>query len=119
MAKKKSNKFVFKGFIPVHLTVDQLHQLETFGQGDPSELDDHITVIIEHGWKIGFSYNDFTGASMASLTCKDEASIYYGYCFTLQHAEISRMALACRWIVEDGAIQEQIVIPDTGKQYQW
>lgn len=119
MSKKKSNKFEFKGFISVFLTDMQLMELENWGKGTPQELEDHLVVIIEHGYKIGFSFNDYTGAKMVALTCKDQGSVYYGYCFTLQHAEIGRLALACRWIVEDAVVTEAIPLPEESKKYQW
>lgn len=119
MPKKKSNKFEFRGFINLVFDGEKIQALEAYQASVNSDLADNLTVIAEYGHKVAISFNDYTGTLSIALTIKDSTSAYYGYCITLQHRDVNRLGVACRWLTEEGMPQGMIPLPDEGDKYDW
>ncbi len=116
---KTAVKFEFRGFVNLAFTAGELATLEDWLIHGKPDAGDCIQVLLEAGYKIGFSYDDYHDTNQVALTCKDLASIYTGYCFTFKHNDPIRSILICRWLYDSYLKNEDYQIkPDKGK-FDW
>lgn len=116
---RNGSKFVFKGFINLEFTSEDKNTFSSLLERDGPDLEDSIVTLIESGYKLGFSYDDYHGVNQVALTCKDHASMYFGFCFTFKHASPARSAFACRWFYDTYLKPELYPLPDVKSKYDW
>ena len=122
MAKKKGSKngkFEFKGFKNLAFTDTELSQFELYLSTTSEDLDDAIVTLVECGYKLGYSYDDYHGTYAAALTCKDVGSSYYGWIFTLKNSSPTRLAMAFRWFYDAYLKDELYSLEEPVSKYEW
>lgn len=117
--KSKAKKFEFKGFHNLEFTPDQRqsisHWMKTFGE----EPTDAAVVLVEAGYKVSIGYDDYHSTYQVSLTCKDTASTYCGYCFTLKHNDIGRGLLILRYVYDSQLKDEVMPLDQPPGDFDW
>lgn len=115
----KLPKFEFKGFVNLEFTHAEKQLLSDWEASGLWEVGDCIQVLLEAGYKLGFSYDDYHGTNQVSLTCKDLGSIYAGHCFTFKHNDPVRSISICRWFYDSFLKHEDYRVETTGRKFDW
>ena len=117
--KKKTDKFVFKGFINLSFSVSQREMLKVWQDGPDRDPGDCLQTLLESGYKVGFSYDDYHGTNQVALTCRDPGSSYFGYCFTFKHNDPMRSLVIVRWFYDAFLKDEAYIVEDNTDELDW
>jgi len=118
-SKKKSDKFEFKGFINLEFSADERSEILSSAADFGETGFEAAVILVESGYKIGFSYDDYHGVVQGTLTCRDPGSKYYGYCFTLRHVEIGRIVQVFRYFYDNQLKSELYAMKEQNKAFDW
>ncbi len=121
MPRKKSRalKFEFKGFVNLEFTEAQKDAIQEWMQAFDETGADSIVVLVEAQWKVGISWDDYHSAYQVSATCKQAGSKYWGYCFTLKHADVTRGLWILRYVYDSQLKEELYRLDEPVKSYDW
>lgn len=93
MARRQAQsgkKFKFKGFINVEFTNEEKDAISQHIIAFEPQAEDSLVVLVEAGYKVSFSWDEYHSVNQVALTCRDSGSKYYGYVITLKHSDIFR-----------------------------
>lgn len=117
--KKVPVKFEFKGFENINFTSEERVVVSTWIDTFKPDMADSITVLIEGGYKVGFSYSEFHDANQISATCKLQNSPYFGYCFTLIHSNLEKGVGIMRYVYDALLAENLYKIGESEMEYDW
>lgn len=112
-------KFKFKGFENVEFTPAEKEKVVAWLDKTKADPIDCATVLVESGYKVGLGYDDYSSSNTVTLTCKDEGSIYFGYCFTFKHADLGRGLMIARYILDTFLRDELYDLEHRQQMYDW
>lgn len=117
--KKQPTEFKFKGFVNLEFDDQEKETISAWIKTFQPEVNDSVVVLTEAGYKVSFSYSDYHDALQISATCKYVSSKYYGYCFTLVHADPAKGIGILRYLY-DSMLSEGLYELSKGKsKYDW
>lgn len=112
-------KFEFKGFVNVDFTFEQQLNVAHFLETTPTSLEDDMVVLTEAEFKVGCVYEVASDVYGITLTCKQVASTYFGYCFSFKHADLARGMSIMRWFYDNQLAEEAFDLPNTNSRPEW
>lgn len=115
----KNGKFVFKGFVNLDFNDAEKIVVADWLTAFKPDAVDSIVVLAEAEFKVGIAYDDYHGVYHISLTCKKKRSPYYGYCFTLRHADVDRGIGIMRYVYDSLLEKELYKLGDEGGKFDW
>ncbi len=121
MAAKKNRpkKFEFAGFINLDFTDDEKTNIDAWMDAFGEEPVHAVVSLVEANWKVGISWDDYHSTYQVALTCKDQASSYFGYCFTLKHDDVGKAMLVFRWFYDVMLKEDLYALNEKRKTYDW
>ncbi len=115
----KPPKFQFKGFQNILLTSAEKQALADWIDAFSPEVLDSLVVLVESNWKVSTAYDDYHEVYSVSATCKASASKYFGWCFTMKHADLGRAICIMRRIYETMLADGLYSLEGNSKLYDW
>lgn len=115
----KLKKWTFKGFENVELTREQIAALDETVDDRDGLFEDSMQVLVESGFKVSFSYDDYSGSIQGALTCKEPGSLYYGYVFTMRNVSPLRLIAAFRYLWDSFLKDELYSLKGQTSKYEW
>lgn len=127
MARNKSNgkssssaeKWKFKGFRNVIPTREEKDTYAAYAEAGSRELEDHLVVLSEAGWKVSFSYDPWKSAYCFSVTGKRVAENLNGWCFCFYHVDCSTAIGFGSWYISVVASSDRFQIEDEVSEFDW
>ena len=113
------SKFKFKGFVNLEFSLEEREAIKMWIEEFEEPGAASAAVLVEGGFKIGLSWDDFHSAYQIAATCRLEGSKYYGYCFTLKHADIERGLLVMRHFYDKALQTEHYNLDDPVSGLDW
>lgn len=116
---KKARKFEFKGFINVDFTDEERDAISVYLAAFTPDPEDSLVVLVEAGYKVSFSWDDYHAVNQVALTCRSPESKYFGYVITFKHADLMRSVSILRYL-HDTALRDGLYSIETKtKTFDW
>lgn len=112
-------KFKFKGFENIEFSPLERDNVIAWIETTKFDPMDCAAVIVESGYKLGLGFDDYSGSNVVSATCKDPASIYFGYCFTFKHSDLGRGLQIMRYLLDSALVPELYDLEHKSTNNDW
>lgn len=117
--KNTKEAFKFKGFENVEFSESERDSIQEWIDKFGESPLDAAVVLIEGGYKLGMGYDSYHSVNQLTMTCQDRGSKYYGYCFTLKHADLGKSILIFRFLYDKFLKDELYELGGDTKRFDW